>query len=79
MRAQLHDVRVGEAMHCHNLTLFPLFVVNGHTPPYLLLADALDDGQAEVTEISDSGSVPELKVTNKASMPLLIPEGEILT
>ena len=47
-------------------------------PPYLLLGTAIEAGQAVVEEVNESGSVPNLVVTNKADRPLLISEGEIL-
>ena len=38
----------------------------------------LEKKLASVTEVSEEGSIPDLKVTNRAPHPLLIPEGEIL-
>ena len=61
-----------------NLTVFPLSWAQPHEPTYILLSQAIESGQAVVEEVSESGSVPNLAVTNKADRPLLIPEGEIL-
>jgi hypothetical protein len=47
-------------------------------PAYTLLSTAIETGQAVVEEVNESGSVPNLAVTNKCNRPLLIPEGEIL-
>jgi hypothetical protein len=69
---------MGEPTHCHNLTLFPLVWPQPHEPPFLLLSKAIEAGEAVVEEVSEAGSVPNLAVTNRASRPLLIPEGEIL-
>ncbi len=44
----------------------------------LLLEEALREGSAEVSEISSEGSVPELRVRNRGSRPLLLLEGELL-
>ncbi len=72
-------VEVGEALHYRNLTVFPLFVVNGHEPGYCLLSEAIEAGTAELTEVSDSGSVPELLLDNRGGLPILLPEGEVVT
>jgi len=45
---------------------------------YLLLEEAVETGEVEVTEVEGGGSVPELKVKNKSQKPLLLPEGGIL-
>lgn len=78
MRERIRAFRVGKGKHFENLTLFPLFGSNGHKADYILLSEALKKGTAEVTEVSDSGSVPELKVVNRDDRPILIPEGEIV-
>ena len=44
----------------------------------LLLEEALREGSAEVGEISSEGSVPELRVRNRGTRPLLLLEGELL-
>ncbi|RKY18433.1 MAG: hypothetical protein DRP63_02140 [Planctomycetota bacterium] len=45
---------------------------------YLLLEEAVETGEVEVTEVEGGGSVPELKVINKSQKPLLLPEGGVL-
>ena len=61
---------------------------NGHPAPrpaaragtvdYLLLDDALASGVCEITEVSARGSVPELRVLNRADSPVLIVDGQEL-
>ena len=46
--------------------------------PTISSARRLRRGEAVVEEVNESGSVPNLAVTNKCKRPLLIPEGEIL-
>ena len=72
------ELCIGKPMHHQNLTIFPLSWAHPHEAPYVLLGTAIEAGQAVVEEVSESGSVPNLAVTNKADRPLLIPEGEIL-
>ncbi|MFO7973574.1 MAG: HIRAN domain-containing protein [Candidatus Hydrogenedentota bacterium] len=78
-RAALEGLRLGKAMHYRNATVFPLYLENGHDRAYVLLDEAFEAGTADVTETSDSGSVPEVLVKNRGDRPILLPEGEILT
>ena len=78
IRTLLESINVGKARHFNNLTIFPLYGQNGHEQLYELLSAAIKKKEAEVTEVDEHGSVPTLKVHNRAIMPLLIPEGEIL-
>jgi hypothetical protein len=77
-RELLSTLTIGEPSHHHNLTFFPLVWPQPHEPSYKLLSTAIEAGEAVVEEVNESGSVPNLAVTNKAKSPLLIPEGEIL-
>jgi len=61
-----------------NLTVYPIHGKNGHQPSYLTLDVALDKKLIRVQEVSDSGSVPALKVTNRADQPVLLLDGEEL-
>jgi hypothetical protein len=47
-------------------------------PRYLTLDEAIGTGSFEVTEVSESGSVPELFVRNDLASPVLIVDGEEL-
>jgi hypothetical protein len=74
----LGTLRIGTPLHHHNLTLFPLHWPEPQEPPYVLLCRAIELGTAIVEEISESGSVPHLRLVNKGLRPILVPEGEIL-
>jgi hypothetical protein len=78
----LATLEVGEASHCENLTIFPLFAREEDRPEpkrrYELLTDAIAEESAKVEEASEGGEVPFLSVTNQGTSPVLIPEGEIL-
>jgi hypothetical protein len=58
--------------------VFPLRLGHDGTCVYLSLDEAIATGQIVVTEVSNHGSVPELKVINKAPSPVLIVDGEEL-
>ena len=80
-KSWLGKVEVGEGRHFRNLTVFPLLVNEEAAPAkprYELLSDAIEAGKASVEEVDEAGSVPFLAVANKAAMPVLVPEGEIL-
>ncbi|KOR29761.1 hypothetical protein TI04_07835 [Achromatium sp. WMS2] len=76
--ARLDKVSLGEAVQHSNLTMYPLF---GELPDALdciVLDDALEHGCAKVTEISESGSVPELSFVNDCEQSVLLLDGEEL-
>ena len=83
-KSWLDKVEVGEGRHFRNLTVFPLLVgeeaegTDAVKPRYELLSDAIEAGAASVEEVDEAGSVPFLAVANKAAIPVLVPEGEIL-
>ncbi len=58
------------------LTVVPLHAPGLGSPDWLTLAEAGD--AVTVTEVSDSGSVPTLNVTNAADRPVLLFDGEEL-
>jgi len=60
------------------MSVFPILATPNGKSEYTLLQPALKKEQAVVKEVSEEGSIPDLMVINRASTPLLIPEGEIL-
>ncbi len=71
-RELLRTLTIGQPAHHHNLTFFPLLWPEHHQACFRLLSTAIEAGEAVVEEINESGSVPNLAVTNKAQCPLLI-------
>jgi hypothetical protein len=73
-------IRVGEPIRHEALCVFPLFPRSAPADPvdYRLSDEAVADGSVVVEEISDSGSVPTLRVTNKGEHRVLFLEGEEL-
>jgi hypothetical protein len=82
LRETLQRAPLGAPLRSGGLWLFPILVdgptADGPGATCTLLADALAAGTAEVTEVSDSGSVPQLIVRNRGASPILAPEGEVL-
>ena len=63
-----------------NLTLVPLRG-EGHQQrfqDYLLASEAIDAGTLTVTEVDESGTVPELLAVNGSDRPVLLIDGEEL-
>jgi len=82
VKSMLEQMKVGEGIEVGPLTLFPLLSENGGNGEseldYLLLDEAIEKQQIEITEVDKSGSVPELKVVNSGDIPVLMIEGEQL-
>lgn len=74
----LSEVSLGDAQSHLNLQLFPLLHEGAPEPGYKLLDEALERGFARVTEVSEEGSVPELKFINEGPDPVLLLDGEEL-
>lgn len=74
----LSKLEFGELRIFNNMAIIPLFTSINESPQYLILKEALDQGLLNITEISQGGSVPELKVVNKADIPVLLLDGEEL-
>jgi ARG and Rhodanese-Phosphatase-superfamily-associated Protein domain len=74
----LFKLGFGELQTHDNMAVIPLFSSLDHSPRYLTLKEALERRLLLITEISKSGSVPELKVVNKAEIPVLLLDGEEL-
>jgi len=78
IQGYLDKVKVGRKQSHRNLAIFPL--LSGYTTAldYITLDEALAGGLIEVTEVSQGGAVPELKVVNKSPRMVLIVDGEEL-
>jgi hypothetical protein len=76
--AQLQDIRFGEPQRHRNVTVIPLLWEEDGGPVYLALREALEGRLLTVTELSQAGSVPELRVVNQADLPVLLLDGEEL-
>ncbi|MBI3929526.1 MAG: hypothetical protein HY319_28550 [Armatimonadetes bacterium] len=75
--AELH---VDPGIAFEGLTLFAVRRPGSETvvPDYLTLDDALERQLAQITELSQAGSVPELRFVNKGKRPILLLDGEEL-
>ena len=80
LAATLAAVTLGPELVVDNLTMFPLLRAAAARAPldYSVLDEALAAGVVEITEVSEQGSVPELKFVNRGPKPVLLVDGEEL-
>ncbi len=74
----LKEMGIGEAQSFENMAVFPLTRPQNGGPEYITLREALERGVFTVTETSEGGSVPELRVENKGDVAVLLLDGEEL-
>jgi hypothetical protein len=70
--------RLGAPQTHRDIVIWPLFASGANGISYRTLDEAISSSQAQVTEVSESGSVPQLKVINQSPESLLILDGEEL-
>ena len=74
----ISDLTMGDPLHFKKLTLFALKGNDFSKIRYITLQEATKEQLYKISEISEEGSVPELKFTNHGSLPILIVEGSEL-
>jgi hypothetical protein len=74
----LEGLSLGKPQRFRNLAVFPLVGPDRPATDYLTLDEALARRVARVTEVSESGTVPELRFDNEAPQPVLLVDGEEL-
>jgi len=78
VKTALSGLKPGEPTTHGGLTVFPLTSDLPGRLRYLLLEDGLRKDLVTIREVSEGGSVPELKMENRAGLPVLIVDGEEL-
>jgi len=74
----LERLQIGEVQSLENLSIAPLLTDTVAKPRYMLMQDALVQGLLVIEEVSAGGSVNTIKATNKATVPVLLPDSEEL-
>ena len=74
----LSGIRIGEPMIHHGFGLWPVFAACRPDPAYLTLVEALELPGFRITEVSEGGSVPQLRVFNETPHHVLLFDGEEL-
>ena len=69
---------LGPVVQGHLLTMYPLLSSDSVAPAYDLAGAAFAAGTLTVTEVSQAGAVPTLRVTNRGARAVLLLDGEEL-
>ena len=78
-RGWVDEVRVGSAQQSGRLVIYPLSGAARQLPRCLTLDDALDRRQLSVREISEGGTVNQVRLENRGERPVFIMAGEVLS
>ncbi len=74
----LDIVKLAKAQTHRNLVLFLLLTPESGEPDYLTMEEALKAEAVVITEVSEGGQVPELKLVNHSESKIFILDGEEL-
>ena len=72
----LGDIRLDEPRAYRKLTLFPLIRPVEGPPDYLTLDQAMADSSIKISEVSESGTVPDIRFENTGDKSTLLVDGE---
>ncbi|MBN3035972.1 MAG: hypothetical protein JW861_10335 [Bacteroidales bacterium] len=75
----MKGLQFGAMQSFGNMAVVPVVARVRAVLDYITLKEAIKAGELLVTEVSEGGSVPNLKVVNKGGKPVLLVEGEELT
>jgi len=78
VRNFLVSFELGRVERHKNMAVFPLETSLDGGPEYVTLKEALEKSSFVITEVSEGGNVPNLKVSNKGKVPVLLLDGEEL-
>lgn len=78
IQERIKEVVLGEPAIHEQMAMFPLLSKEEGTTDYMILDEAIANGYAHVTEIDESGTVPEVKFKNSSDKRIFMMEGEEL-
>ncbi len=78
LRPFINVLKCGDPISHLNLTIVPITSQSSGSVEYMLAEEAIAAGLLMITEVDDSGSVPELLVMNTAETMILLVDGEEL-
>jgi len=79
VKKSIEGMKFGELQVHGHVAIIPTVSVNGSGPDYLTMKEGLEGRFLRVTEVTEGGSVPELKVINQGDRPVLLLDGEELS
>ena len=78
LKEEMAEVKVGPATVFAGLAVFPLVRKNPLARDYLTLNEAFLEDGVEISEVSEGGSVPELRLKNNLDKDVFAADGEAL-
>ena len=78
MKEFFNEIKVGAKQNHGNMTLYCLVSADQAPVDFMTLDAALATDALSITEVTEGGSVPELKVVNKSDQKILLVDGEEL-
>lgn len=75
----MEGMKLGELQFHKHVAVVPIFRANDEGPDYLTMKEAMEGHFITVTEVTEGGTVPDLKVVNKGEKPVLLLDGEELS
>jgi hypothetical protein len=79
IKEHLEGIKFGEIQVHNHVAVIPMISANGSGPDYLTMKEAMESQFLMVTEVTEGGAVPELKVINRGEKPVLLLDGEELS
>lgn len=78
IKGNIEGIKFGEIQTCKHVTVIPIIGAKCSGPDYLTMKEAMRHNVLTVSEVSEGGHVPELKVVNRGDRPVLLLDGEEL-
>ncbi|MDD3250723.1 MAG: hypothetical protein PHF23_10230 [Smithellaceae bacterium] len=78
MKEQLEALKFGDIQIHKHVAVLPIVNTNSSAMDYWTMKEAMGHNLLTVTEVTEGGHVPELKVINKGDKPVLLLDGEEL-
>jgi len=78
IKSYLEGIKFGEIQVHNHVAVIPTISTNDSGPDYWTMKEAMERNLLTVSEVSEGGHVPELKVSNRGDKPVLLLDGEEL-
>ncbi|MBW6485469.1 MAG: hypothetical protein K0B01_04875 [Syntrophobacterales bacterium] len=79
VKGSLERIKFGEVQVHGHVAVIPIIGGGDSGPDYLTMKEAMEQQLLTVTEVTEGGTVPELKVINRGKKPVLLLDGEELS
>ncbi|MBW6485180.1 MAG: hypothetical protein K0B01_03375 [Syntrophobacterales bacterium] len=79
VKVQMEGIKFGEIQVHNHVAVIPMIGNGDSGPDYLTMKEAMEGNFLTVTEVTEGGAVPELKVINRGEKPVLLLDGKELS